>query len=274
MNSGLNKKYQKLLNQLDALGKEGLVICFSGGVDSSFLAAAAFEVCPEALLLTFVTPTIARRDIAEAAAIGRELGMNHQMLELDTLSIPAVRNNDVSRCYHCKRALYQAAIELAQRQGLKHIADGCHIDDEDPNIYRPGAQAADELGIIHPLADAGFIKTEIRVKSKELGLRNFDRPANPCMISRFPYNTPLTKDELEKVENGEMILRELGLSDFRLRTHGSLARLEVTAAEEDLVLEKRAVITEKLDRIGYEYICLDLSGEVSGSYDKKRKLHE
>ncbi|MBQ1501076.1 MAG: ATP-dependent sacrificial sulfur transferase LarE [Firmicutes bacterium] len=268
----LHKKYQKLLNELTELGRDGLVICFSGGVDSTLLAAAAAEACADsALLLTFVTPTIAHRDLTEAAAIGRELGLAHQMLELDTLAIPEVRSNDVMRCYHCKRALYQAADRLAKELGYAHIADGCNVDDENPQIYRPGMKAADELNVIHPLITAGLTKEDIRGKSKELGLFNHDRPASPCLISRFPYNTELTREALERVENGEIILREMGFTDFRLRSHGQLARLEVAAEEEAAALEQRSQICDKLERLGYEFVCLDLGGLVSGSYDKGLK---
>lgn len=267
-NATLQKKFNKLCLDLQKLGKDGLVICFSGGVDSTMLAASAKEAGCQPLLLTFMTPTIARRDLTEAAAIGRELALSHQILELNTLNIPQVLNNEESRCYFCKKALYEAAADLAREQGYHYIADGCNMDDIAPDVYRPGTKAADETGVLHPLIDAGFTKEDIRAQSKKLGLRNYNRPASPCLISRFPYNTLITKKALEMAEDGESVLRQLGMDNLRLRVHGDLARLEIDPQEEILVMEHRKEITDQLQQVGFNYVCLDLAGLVSGSYDK------
>ena len=257
----LKKKFAALKEQLCALDEQGLLICFSGGTDSSFLAAAAVDAGCQPTLLSFALPIVSRRDIAEAALMGRELNLPHQFMELDCMHIPQIAENMQDR--------FSSAKKLAAELGLTHVADGCNADDIAPQVYRPGLQAAEELGILHPLADAGFTKAEIREQSLALGLTNYSRPAAPCLASRFPYGTHLRAEKLQQVADGENALRQMGFNDLRIRVHDDLARLEIDPLQEELALEKREQIISELRRLGYEYICLDLEGLKNGSYDRK-----
>ena len=261
------QRYSALLKLLQQAGKQGLAICFSGGVDSTLLLAAAQQAAISPLLAVhFITPTMARYDTDCARTYAQQLEAPLQLIEVDTLALPQVASNSRQRCYHCKKALYQAARQAAAQAGCAAIADGCNSDDL--LAYRPGNQAAAEAGILHPLAEAQLSKADIRYLARMLQLPNHDRPSAPCLVSRFPYDTPLGKDVLAQVERAEQLLRQLGLNEFRLRVHNELARLELADSELPQALRYKEQINEELRRLGYRYITLDLQPLSSGSFDR------
>jgi len=267
MTDSLNEKRDKLCTILDRHGKRGLVVCYSGGCDSTLLAAMAREAGVQPLLLlTFATPTISRYDLEAAADIAAGLGLQQRVSRLDTLLLPDMAENSRKRCYHCKLALYREALSIARTAGYGCVADGGNADDR--AAHRPGNQAIDELGICQPLAEARLTKAEIRCLAASMGLPNADRPASPCLASRFPYGSRLDTELLQRVEQGESLLRELGLRNFRLRVHDDLARLEVARQETAAALLLGETINAGLRRLGYRYITLDLEELASGSFDR------
>lgn len=260
-------QYACLLNLLNSYKKEGLAVCYSGGVDSTLLMAAAQQASIQPLLaITFSTPLNTAHETDLAADIARRYCWPLQIIELDTLQLPQVAANSRQRCYHCKKVLYQAAWKAAHQAGIASLADGVNADDL--TTFRPGNQAAEELQVIHPLAEAGLSKEDIRLLAHQLELPNWQLPATPCLASRFPYHTQLTAAELRRVESAEQYLRQAGFSEFRLRVHGPLARLELPAAAMDRALRYRETLLEQLRALGYRYITLDLEPFASGSFDR------
>lgn len=228
------------------------------GGAGGYIAAAGFDLRH---------PTVARDDLDSAAAVARELRLRQRIREIDTLAIPELAANTRERCYHCKLVLYSEARRIAEKEGYGCVADGCNADDL--SELRPGNRAAAQLAIRHPLAEAGLTKAEIRRQAAALGLSNHNRPASPCLASRFPYDTPLNREALRRVEAGENYLRRQGLSEFRLRVHGNLARLEVPPGEAEAVLKRKKEICAKLRRLGFRPITLDLEDFQSGSFDRR-----
>lgn len=268
MEALLKKKFTALRQILERCGRGGLLICYSGGIDSTLVAAGATEAEISPLLaLTFATPTVARHDLETAAFVARELKIPHRVQKIDTLLIPELAANTPERCYHCKLALYKEAWRIARAEGYACVVDGCNT--EDLSAHRPGNRAAAERHICHPLAEIGLTKAEIRRLGAALGLSNYNRPASPCLASRFPYDTPLNPADLNRVEAGEIYLRRMGLSEFRLRVHGDLARLEVSPSETDAVFLHKEALCAGLRQLGFRYITLDLDDLASGSFDRK-----
>jgi pyridinium-3,5-biscarboxylic acid mononucleotide sulfurtransferase len=224
----LNDKLESLRASIEEM--RSALVCFSGGVDSSFLVRVANEVLGEhAVALTTVSPTNPQEDTAEALALAKDLGVSHVIVHANELDIPSYSENPTNRCYFCKSHLYEIAASEAARRSIPWIVDGVNLDDL--GDYRPGLRAAGERSIRHPLAEAGLSKSEIREASRELGLRTFDRPASPCLSSRFPYGTAITLEGLERVERGEKWLRARGFRECRVRYYGQRARIEVPLAE-------------------------------------------
>lgn len=268
MDTLCDKKISLLQQILRKCGRDGLLICYSGGVDSTLAVAVAARAGISPLLaLTFATPTVARDDLDCAVAAARELNISQRVQDIDTLAIPEVAANAPERCYHCKLALYNEAQRIAGEEGYACVADGCNA--EDLLAFRPGNRAATERGIRHPLAEAGLDKAEIRSLAAILGLSNHNRPASPCLASRFPYETPINEENIRRVEEGESYLRRLGLDEFRLRSHGDLARLEVPPDKAAAVLGHKGEICAELRRLGFRHIALDLEDFSSGSFDRK-----
>lgn len=248
--------------------QSGVLLAFSGGVDSSLLAKAALLALPRerVLAVTASSPIRPRFELEEAKDIAASLGLPHIIAASDELSRPEFAANPPERCYLCKLGLYARLWEIAKEHGLPAVIDGTNADDG--QAYRPGRRAASALGIGSPLARLGFGKEEIRALSRSLGLPNWSRPAYSCLATRFPYGTLLTEEKLRRVERGEDLLRGLSLRVVRLRDHFPVARLEAGPEEMERAFALRGEIAAGLKQLGYGHITLDLEGYRSGSFDE------
>ena len=247
----------------------GIVIAFSGGVDSTFLAAVATEeLGPKALAVTALSPTYPQREQKEAVEFAAKLGLRHELVESNELDIPGFAENPVNRCYYCKGELFRVIRDIADRHGIKVIADGTNADDS--KDYRPGRRAAKELGVASPLLEAGLTKSEIRALSRRMRLPTAEKPAFACLASRFPYGSKITEDKLRAVDRVENALRKLGFKQIRVRHHGEVARIEVEAEAigRFALNEVRNQILEVAKNVGFAYVALDLEGYRTGSMNE------
>lgn len=242
-----------------------LAVAFSGGVDSTFLAAAARAVLgPEAVLLLFADSAFAAaREKAFALDWARAAGLALKTVPLAVLDHSEIVRNDQERCYFCKKFLMSALLDRARKEGFAVLADGANLDDRAD--YRPGARAADELGIRHLLCEAKMDKAAIRRAARELGLPNHDAPAAACLASRIPAGMPVDAAKLRAVEAGEEILLELGFRGARLRHYGQLAKLEVAPADLERAFAVRGELLARLAPLGFRQIALDLAGYRRGA---------
>ena len=247
------------------------VVAFSGGVDSSYLLAEALDTLgPDRVLAVTADAEIhPRAEIAAAQELALSWGARHRVIRLHPLANPHFSTNPPDRCYWCKRELLHAVFAIAQEEGLEYVVHGANADDA--GDYRPGNRAAQEMGVRAPLLEAGLTKTEIRQLARERGLSVWNRPAQACLASRFPYGTPLTTEGLHRAEAAEAFLRtEFGLENFRVRDHHPLARLEIAPTDWSRLLaeDARARIVTQLRELGYVYVTLDLVGFRSGSMNE------
>lgn len=269
MNNETTAKYELLKKQLEQLGS--IVIGLSGGVDSSLLAKISHDVLgSRAIAVTMVSPMIPSWDLKDAKSITSQTGMEHILIEEDTLDV-AVSQNPVNRCYHCKKMEFGVIIKIAKERGFNTVVDGSNADDKDD--YRPGTQAMEELKVISPLKIAGLTKAEIRQLSKQFGLSTWDKPAYACLGSRIPYGEEITLAKLSKIEKAEAYLHSLGYFEVRVRNHGDIARIEL--APDDIQrfckLETMSKVSQQLKEYGFLYICLELEGYTMGSLNRKIK---
>lgn len=241
-----------------------LIIGFSGGVDSSLLAWVAHDVLGEHMLaVTVKSPVESPDDTRLAISLAELGGFRHLVVEMDDLADPVFAANPPDRCYHCKLRRFRALQALAEEHHLAWLADGTNVDDY--GDFRPGIRALQEIGVRSPLAEAGFTKQDIRTLALSLGLPNWNKSAAPCLATRFPYESPLTYEEIARVGKAEAYLHDLGFERVRVRVHQDLARIEADPSDLATLFRQRDQITTTLKELGYLYVALDLQGYRTGS---------
>ena len=262
--AGAESKMRALEARLQELGS--LMVAYSGGVESAFLAATAHRVMGARMLAVLAdSPSLARRDLEQASAFAQGLGIPLHVVATEELDRPEYARNDADRCFHCKDELFATMEALGKKLGFACIAYGMNADDT--RDYRPGQRAAEEHAVLAPLAEAGLTKLEVRALAKAAGYALWDRPASPCLSSRVEYGRAVTREVLEQVERAEESLRQLGFRELRVRHHGELARVEIARAElpRALDLEMLDAISAALKEAGFKYVTLDCAGFRSGS---------
>lgn len=244
-----------------------VVVAYSGGIDSTLVLAAAVRALgPEAAIGAIgVSPSLAARELQGALEVARGLGARVERVATHELEREAYRANGPDRCYHCKTELYGVLGGFAAERGIRHILDGTNA--EDRLEFRPGRQAAVELGVRSPLLEVGMGKADIRELSREWGVQNWQKPASPCLSSRVPHFTEIRVEMLHAIDQAEAFLASLGFEEFRVRHHGDVARLEVQPRDWARLLEVeiRGSISARLKECGFRYVSLDLDGFRSGS---------
>lgn len=264
MPSDLDIRRAALDEQLRSLGR--VLVAYSGGVDSAFLAWAAHRVLGERMLAVIAdSPSLARNHLADAIAFAAEQQIPLEVLSTTELDRPEYIRNDAMRCFHCKDELFTVMEEFRQSRGFDAIVYGVNVDDQ--GDFRPGQMAARSHHVAAPLLDAGLTKQEIRGLAQAAGLRVWDKPASACLSSRIEYGRPVTREALSVVEQGEDAMRELGFRQFRVRHHGDIVRLEIAREElaRAMSLEMSSKFTAIFKRLGFKFVTLDLEGFRSGS---------
>jgi uncharacterized protein len=257
-------KLRALEVRLAQLGN--VMVAYSGGVDSAFLAATAHRVLGARMLAVLAdSPSLARRDLEQAMEFARSVGMPLRVIATEELERPEYAHNDADRCFHCKDELFTAMEALGAELGFTNIAYGMNVDDRQD--FRPGQRAAQQHAVLAPLAEAGLTKLEVRALAKSAGYPIWDRPAAPCLSSRVEYGRTVTREVLEQVERAEESLRQMGFRGMRVRHHGDLARVEIARQElpRALTMEMLDAITAALKQAGFQYVTLDCAGFRSGS---------
>ena len=245
---------------------ESVVVAYSGGVDSSLVLRVAHEVLGErALGVIGRSDSYATRELELALAQAAEFGARVEVVSTGELADPNFRSNPTQRCYFCKQELYRELAEAARRAGARAVLDGTIADDL--TDWRPGRRAAEEAGVRSPLAELGFTKADVRAAAVHLGIPSHDKPASPCLASRIPYGTEITRENLSQVERAEELLRSLGFGVLRVRHHGEVARLEVPLDQLARLTSVgvREAVVQGLRELGFRYVTLDLEGFRSGS---------
>lgn len=247
-------------------GLKSLMVAYSGGVDSAFLAATAHRVLGDGMLAVLAdSPSLARRDMEQARAFAEAQGIPLRVIQTEELERPEYQRNDGNRCFHCKDELFSAMETLGGALGYRQIAYGMNADDT--RDYRPGQRAAQQHEVLAPLAEAGLTKADVRALSRAAGFPLWDRPASPCLSSRVEYGRAVTREVLAQVELAEEGVRQLGFREFRVRHHGELARIEVAREElpRALTVEMFDALSAAVREAGYQYVTIDTAGFRSGS---------
>ncbi len=268
MDNNATRKTERLIHLVRDAGS--MLVAFSGGVDSSLLLAMAHEILGnDVVAATAISDIYPVREKEAASRFTGERGIEHIVFGSREMSLPAFVSNGPDRCYHCKKSLFQKLIQIAEKRGIKRVAHGANVDDL--KDYRPGLQAAAEMGIMAPLLDAGFSKEDIRFLSKDKGFSQWDKPAMACLATRIPYGSPITAEKLKMIERAEGFLFDRGIRQCRVRHHGSVARIEMESSELGVIMrdDVREAIVRKFREIGFLHIAVDLEGYVSGSMNRK-----
>lgn len=263
----LREKEDKLFALLK--GMERVLVAYSGGTDSAYLAWAAHRVLGDgAVAITADSASMPESHKRDAEAFVRQFGIRHEYMRTSEFENPDFVKNAPDRCFHCKDELFTRLEELGRERGVAHIVYGVNVDDL--GDYRPGQNAAKKHEVNAPLVDAGLSKAEIRELSRQAGLPTWDRPASACLSSRIPYGTPVTIETVKTVEAGEEEIKALGFRQFRVRFHGELARIEIAREEMEraLSMEMAARLTEIFRKLGFKYVTLDLEGYRQGSMNE------
>jgi uncharacterized protein len=267
----LTQKNERLIRLLRDAGS--LLVAFSGGVDSSFLLAAAHETLGErAVAATAISEIYPKRETDGAVKFTRDRGIEHILFQSDEMNLSAFVSNRPDRCYYCKRSLFEKLVAIAQEKGIECVAHAANMDDL--GDYRPGLRAAKEMGVMAPLVDVGLRKEEIRFLSKEIGLSTWDKPAMSCLATRIPYGSTVTAEKLKMIEQSEAFLFDKGIRQCRVRHHGSVARIELEGPGLRMIMgdELRKAIVRKFKEIGFLHVAVDLEGYVSGSMNRALKV--
>lgn len=257
----MDPRYDDILAALRAGG--GVAVAFSGGVDSTLLLACARDAVGEERIvaLTAVTPYMVRQEIADAVGVARELGLAHELVEMDMPS--GMQDNPPDRCYRCKRRMYELLAERARVLGYERVLDASNLDDAERS--RPGLQALRELGIGTPFIEHGLDKEAVRALSRALDLPTWRKPSNACLLTRLRHNQPVSMRDLQRVEEAERLLLDMGFESVRVRCHGHLARIEVAAGQRAELVAQADTIGKGVQALGFRYVCLDLFGYRHGS---------
>ncbi|MEW5806736.1 MAG: ATP-dependent sacrificial sulfur transferase LarE [Acidobacteriota bacterium] len=262
-------KYEKLKSIVKEC--ESLLVAFSGGVDSSFLARVACDALKgRTLAVTAVSESLPKSEKIQAKTIALEIGIPHLFIESGEMGNSEFLKNSYTRCYFCKSDLFERLRSIAREKGFKFIAYGANADDE--GDFRPGSRAALEFGAIAPLREAGLTKEEIRLLSRELGLSTWNKPSKACLSSRIPYGEEITAEKLRQIEMAEEALEMLGFRQLRVRHHGSIARIELGAEELDRIGNPRMrnEIVRLVKKAGFKFVTIDLEGYRMGPFNPGR----
>ena len=261
------EKNRQLKERLSSLGR--VAVAFSGGVDSAFLLRTAHDVLGEnCVAITAVSRFFPERETEEAKAFCKDEGIKQILVSVDPLSVEGIAKNPRNRCYLCKKEIFGRMLRITEEEGFSCLAEGSNMDDL--GDYRPGLKAVEELGVKSPLKECGLYKADIRTLSRELGLPTWEKPSFACLASRFVYGESLSPERLSMVEQAENLLLELGFSQFRVRVHGNLARIEVLPDDIRRFMQEelRERISSALKELGFSYVALDLEGYRSGSMNE------
>ena len=263
----LLQKRSDLVNILEQM--RSVIVAYSGGVDSAFLAAVANETLGrKALSVTAVSPSLAPSELEEATDLANRIGLNFMTIETNEIERPDYQANNPDRCFFCKDELYTHLVRFAEEEAFDSIVNGTNVDDL--GDYRPGIEAAKQYGVRSPLVEAELTKDDIRALSRDMHLPTWDKPAQACLSSRIPYGTTVTVEALTKIAKAEQFLRSKGFKQLRVRHHETIARIEIEPSDFSAITSEplRSEINQEFKNIGYSYITLDLDGFRSGSLNE------
>ena len=265
----VGRKLERLHEAISAT--EGVVVAYSGGIDSTVVAAVAARALGDrAIAVTAVSPSLPPGEASDARQLAARLGIRHRIVRTHEAERPDYLANGLDRCYHCKTELYDVLARVAEEGDFPVVVSGANLDDL--GDFRPGLTAAAEHGVRHPLIETGMTKSDVREAARELAIPTWDKPASACLASRIPFGVTITVEELSKVGRAERAVKDLGFRQCRVRVHGDVARIEVEAADVARLAEPdvRERVIEALRALGYRYVTVDLEGFRSGSMNPEQ----